>query len=182
MKQIRRSVFETNSSSSHSITITKWEPPKEVNIPRNLKKPFLVSEMGQVDDNERAVHDDEVSKLRFIINMIAGAYEELTWSEKTEEYAETFRKLSFEGLIEHDLFVLLKEVVKEETGTTIEFAKPHRDYFPYFEEAYNEDKYVKDLLDVEIEGNTLNKEKFKARIKEIIFNKEIIIKDVDESY
>ena len=81
------------------------------------------------------------------------------------------------------MFACLKEVVEEETGTEIEFIKPtNYNYFPYFEEAYNENGYVKDLLHVEINGTTLNKEKFKARLKEIIFNKEIIIKDYDESY
>ncbi len=96
---------------------------------------------------------------------------------ENEEYAK-----SFEELVNHDLFACLKEVVKEETGTEIEFIKPNDNWFPYFDMASDDDKYVKDLLDIEIEGTTLNKEKFKARLKEIIFNKEIVIKDCDNSY
>ncbi len=82
MKQIRRGVFETNSSSSHSITITKWEPPKEMDIPRNSPEIFKVAEMGQADEYQKVTHESEIDKLRFVINMIAQAYEELQWRRK----------------------------------------------------------------------------------------------------
>lgn len=101
---------------------------------------------------------------------------------KDEEYAKSFKDIPFEKMVNHDLFACLKEVVKEETGTEIEFIKPYGKWFPYFEEAHDDDEYARDLLHVEIEGTTLNKEKFKARLKEIIFNKEIVIKDCDNSY
>lgn len=181
MKQVRRGVFETNSSSSHSITITKWEPPKEMDILRNSVEVFKVAEMGQAGEYQKVTHESEIDKLRFVINMIAQAYEELTWGE-SEEYVKSFNNVPFEKLVNHDLFACLKEVVKEETGTEIEFIKPNGNRFPYFDMAFDDDKYTKDLLDIEIEGTTLNKEKFKTRLKEIIFNKEIIIKDCDNSY
>ena len=75
MKQIRRKVFETNSSSTHSITIAKKTEIKEKTIPRNYESIYLVKEIGDVGggecEYELNVHMDEEDKLRYIINMIA---------------------------------------------------------------------------------------------------------------
>ncbi|MBQ8298417.1 MAG: hypothetical protein IJX99_00840 [Clostridia bacterium] len=175
MKQIRRGVFETNSSSSHSITITKWEPPKVVDIPRNYEEIFEVYEFGDVDGGEDRygldTHLDEVSKLRFIVNMLARVYEDLEWDDDTFEWGN----LKFYELIKQDLFVWLKEAVKEETGTEIAYIHPKCKEYPYFEATYSEYDDMKDLLHIEKDGDGFNKEKFKARVKEIIFNKEIVI-------
>lgn len=38
MRTIRNNTFETNSSSTHTITISRYKKPREENIPRNLTK------------------------------------------------------------------------------------------------------------------------------------------------
>ena len=171
MKQIRRKVFETNSSSTHSITIAKKTEIKEKNIPRNSKSIYLVKEFGDVDGGECEydlnAHMDEEDKLRYIVNMIATVY------DSCHDYDET--KENFILLINQDLFIWLKEVVEEETGSRIEFDIQENRYFPYFETTYAEDDNIEELLHIEEDGESFNKEKFKKRVKEIIFNKDIAI-------
>lgn len=167
MYQIRRGVFETNSSSTHSITITKWQKPKEKLIPRNYNSIYIVEEYGDVGGGECEyvlhTHYDEVDKLRYIVNMLATVYDNIIGSE------------NFILLVNRDLFVWLKEVVQEETGTRIEFEKPNSKYFPYFETTYSDEEDIRDLLDLTEVGDSFDKEKFKARVREIIFNKDIVI-------
>ena len=167
MEQIRRGVFETNSSSTHSITITKWQKPKEKLIPRNYNSIYIVEEYGDVGGGECEyvlhTHYDEVDKLRYIVNMLATVYDNIIGSE------------NFILLVNRDLFVWLKEVVQEETGTRIEFEKPNSKYFPYFETTYSDEEDIRDLLDLTEVGDSFDKEKFKARVREIIFNKDIVI-------
>ena len=84
MKTIRANSFETNSSSTHSITISKYQKPREDNIPRNLTrdtgKLFSVVEYGDCGGGDEEYACDtlrtETEKLSFIINMIASVVED----------------------------------------------------------------------------------------------------------
>ena len=187
MINIRRNVFETNSSSTHSITITKYEKPKENNIPRNLETTYKVEEYGDVrtgDDNyDIDKHNNEVNKLRFIVNMIASVYE---YKDDDFEYDKRkdkeYIKESFNKLINRDLFVWLKEAVLEKTGTEIEYVQPENNWFPFFETPYSEDEDIETLLHIEKDGDKYNENKFKDRVKEIIFNNDIIIENENCPY
>ena len=75
----------------------------------------------------------------------------------------------FEKMIKTDLFVWLQEAVLEETGTMIDYVRPENDWFPFYETTYDECIGIKDLLQVS------DKEKFKNKIKEIIFDKDVFI-------
>ena len=173
MLQIRRNVFETNSSSTHSITITKPIREKAKRIPRNYKHLYMVSEIGEVcgGECEYALNSffDEVDKLRFVVNMIATVYDHSRYYNNNEY------KKDFETLINKELFVWLKEVVREETGTEITFERPYSEYYPYFDTVYSEYDEIEDLLALEMNSGEYDKEKFKNRIKEIIFDKDIAV-------
>jgi len=69
MKLVRNNVFETNSSSTHSITISRYERPAENNIPRNYEGIYAISQYGDVGGSDETyacdTHNTEVSKLRF---------------------------------------------------------------------------------------------------------------------
>lgn len=186
MRVVRRGVFETNSSSTHTITITKWEKPREVLIPRNLETTYKVEQYGDVSGSDEVYdihkHSNEVDKLRFIINMIATIYDCDDKWDCTRRNDKEYVKQSFNELINRDLFVWLKEVVKENTGTEIEYVQPTYNWHPFFETPYSEDEEIEYLLHVEKCGDTYNKEKFKNRIKEIIFNNEIIIENENCPY
>lgn len=190
MKLVRNNVFETNSSSTHSISICRYEKPQENNIPRNYKDVYMVSEFGDVGGSDETyacdTHNTEVSKLRFLINMIASVYEDSELYENWEYERrddETYKKEYFRKLIIQDLFVWLKEVVFEETGTEIEIEMPSNNWFPYFEQTYTEYDSIENMLDIEEDENgKYNKDKFKARIKDIIFNSKVYIENENCPY
>lgn len=190
MKLVRNNVFETNSSSTHSISICRYEKPQENNIPRNYKDIYMVSEFGDVGGSDETyacdTHNTEVSKLRFLINMIASVYEDSELYENWEYERrddETYKKEYFRKLIIQDLFVWLKEVVFEETGTEIEIEMPSNNWFPYFEQTYTEYDSIENMLDIEEDENgKYNKDKFKARIKDIIFNSKVYIENENCPY
>ena len=75
----------------------------------------------------------------------------------------------FNQMVKTDLFVWLQEAVLEETGTMIDYVKPNNNRFPYYETTYDECAGIEELLQVS------DKEKFKNKIKEIIFDKDIFI-------
>ncbi len=190
MKLVRNNVFETNSSSTHSISICRYEKPQENNIPRNYKDVYMVSEFGDVGGSDETyacdTHNTEVSKLRFLINMIASVYEDSELYENWEYERRddgTYKKEYFRKLITQDLFVWLKEVVFEETGTEIEIEMPSNNWFPYFEQTYTEYDSIENMLDIEEDENgKYNKDKFKARIKDIIFNSKVYIENENCPY
>ena len=190
MKKVRNNVFETNSSSTHSISICRYEKPQENNIPRNYKDVYKVSEYGDVGGSDETyacdTHNTEVSKLRFLINMIASIYEDSKLYEEWEfkrRDDEIYKKEYFRKLITQDLFIWLKEVVFEETGTEIEIEMPSNNWFPYFEQTYTEYDSIENMLDIEEDENgKYNKDKFKNRIKDIIFNSKVYIENENCPY
>ena len=53
-RQIRKNVFETNSSSTHSISIYKWQPTRESKIPINseLEVDGYISSLTEIKDGK----------------------------------------------------------------------------------------------------------------------------------
>lgn len=181
MKIIRNNTFETNSSSTHTITISKYQKPREDNIPRNLTrdagKTFDITEFGDCGGGDEAYACDvlrtEIEKLRFIINMVASfccdEYYDLWDYKKAEEIG--YSDEIFNQFIETKPFSWLKEAVLEETGTMINYVKPENNWFPFYETTYDEDEGIKSLLSI------TDKDLFKQRIKDIIFDKDVIIEN-----
>lgn len=179
MKTIRTNTFETNSSSTHSITISKYQKPREDDIPRNLTrdtgKLFSVAEYGDCGGGDEEYACDtlrtETEKLSFIINMIASVVEDTHYDmwDYDKRNESGYNEKIFNQMIKTDLFVWLQEAVLEETGTMIDYVKPNNNRFPFYETTYDECVGIEELLQVS------DKEKFKNKIKEIIFDKDVFI-------
>lgn len=181
MRTIRNNTFETNSSSTHTITISRYQKPREENIPRNLTKTtgkmFNVVEHGDCGGDDETYACDilrtEIEKLGFIINMIASVCENEygdMWDFNKRNNPD-YNKEIFNKLINTDLFIWLKEVVLEETGTMIDYVMPNNNWFPFYETTYDELEGIDTML------STDDKDEFKKKVKEIIFDKDVIIEN-----
>ena len=108
-KQVRNGVFETNSSSTHSVSIYNRRNDNN-KIPRDTT--FNIS-----TDYERGTFYCEVDKLNFIVVMLASIV------ECKCDYEDLEIK-SFDEMIGLPWFKWLAEVVKEESNTDIIYKVP----------------------------------------------------------
>ena len=166
MKAIRECVFETNSSSTHSISIYKWKPTKESSIPLNSKIDINGTISAQTEIK------DEIGKLNYIIVILASIAESRSYDSRMTEKDKKFNKL-----INSDHFIWLKEVVKEKCNTEITYVEKYN-YFPYFETTYDDDRDIEEILECNID----NEKEFKERVTEIIFDENYIIEDKENEY
>lgn len=201
MKQIRNNVFETNSSSSHSISIGPIKK-KEVNknIPRNIKL-YEVPEYEIANGHEdRTVSNTlmtEVSKLSFLFNLVATCIKNEFEDDYDDYIVTTFSCLCGRAVSESDVadqrkaisqdliyMKWIQEMVQEETGTLIKIPIPKEkryNEFPYFDTLWTEehdDFYEEIKKSIEDQDEAL----FKALCREVVFNPEVIIKDIDAAY
>lgn len=200
MKQIRNSAFETNSSSSHSISIGLRKKEVIKDIPRNVAI-YEVPEYEIANGHEESTISNtlitEVSKLSFLFNIVA-TYIRDEYEDGYDNYiGTTFSCLCERAVsesdyddqrkaISQDLIYMrwIREMVQEETGTLIKIPIPSKkkyDDFPYFDTLWTEehdDFYEEIKKSIENQDESL----FKSLCREIVFNPDIIIKDVDEAY
>ena len=203
MRQIRFGVFETNSSSSHSVSIKVREKEEVIkNIPRNQSAIYVIREYvccnGEETSSITNILMSEVSKAAFMINVIGRHLEilydddgdmEITLKELCNgKSVDIYDKTAVLHAIENDLIYTkwVKDVVYEETGTKVRFhLNEDHNYFPYISTSYDdreldsEENFYNELLEALKDNDEF---KFKSLCREIIFNKEIIIEDVDEAY
>ena len=195
MKQIRHSVFETNSSSTHSITIGIRKFIFN-DFPRNSKEVFDIyplenpSADGSENFTDVIVYRTEVNKTRFIVHMLVSHESENDFADMPQWKNRINGWWDVENLDEDDLnefgndlfaldpFKWLKEVIEKETGTQIAF-HVSSDTCSFWDTVYDENKYIVEVLGL----NSMKDEKeLKKKIKEIIFNPKITIESKDESY
>ena len=200
MKQIRNNVFETNSSSIHSISIGPIRK-KEVNknIPRDIKL-YEVPEYEIANGHEESTISNilitEVSKLSFLFNIVATCIEN-EFEDYDDYIVTTFSCLCGRAVSESDVadqkkaisqdliyMKWIQEMVQEETGTLIKIPIPKEkryNEFPYFDTIYTEDN---DDFYKEIKESIKDQDEalFKALCREVVFNPEVIIKDIDKAY
>ena len=167
MKVIRNQVFETNSSSTHSISIYKWTPTEEKEILLNTE---LVID-GQIPGQTEI--KDEMGKLNYIIVLLASIAD----SRCSEYYGSDNRSKHFNELINSNHFIWLKEIIKEKCNTNIIYHS-NNNYYPYFETTYDEHKSIEEVLGFDVDNET----EFKSNLTEIIFNKNYIIEDKENEY
>lgn len=176
-RQVRRGVFETNSSSTHSISIYNRGELKYSDIPKDGK---IV-----IDDTLGYGTDifDEVGKLNYVITMIATICE-----NKDDDGDLPVSNPSFEEMINLKWFKWVSDVVKQESNTEVVYDCPKyhdgslKTYFPYYETTYDERCSVESIL---TDGDTSmidDEEKFKKRVKDIIYNRNIVIEDKENEY
>ena len=160
-KIIRRGVFESNSSSTHSISISRKTDSNIGRFPRNSTDAFVLGD-GAYDD----YCCTEISKANFILNAIA-------------QFLDNPGKasLTFEDFVELNQIVWLKEVIKKETGTKI-CLNSYYSYFPYYEGVYDTDYDIEEIF----KFNWFSKSEFMNGMKDIIFNDDITISYSVEEY
>lgn len=207
-KIIRLNVFESNSSSSHTLIIGKRTQPMLDRFPRNvdgLVYELMDMKVADSDEWRSDVHRlyGEVQKARFMLNILAAHmnadeehYPEISYyavpekdlrkSSAFESYRDYSRYLesiprndnrTFETMIKQKPFVWFKEMLEEETGIKFEFIEAVNDWFPFYDAVYP-DEDLNQIVDID----WFNEEAFKARVKEIVFDDDIVILDADVPY
>lgn len=207
-KIIRKGVFESNSSSSHVLIIGKRTQPMFDRFPRNvdgLAYELIDMEVADSDEWRSDIHRlyGEVQKARFMLNILAAHinaedehYPEISYyavpekdlrkSSEFESYRDYALYLdsiprnknrTFETMIKQKPFMWFKEMLEEETGIKFKFVEPKDDYFPFYDAVYI-DEDLNQIVDID----WFNEEAFKARIKEIVFDDNIVILDADVPY
>ena len=199
MKQIRRSVFETNSSSSHCISIGKRHQNKN-DIPLNsdfelvlLSEPYA---NGEEHHDATICYCSRLGKLRYLVNILYSIINSDIPNKYLTEYKGTIdnwkytptkdeRKDWLTAIFNIKYFTWLFEAIKEKTGTTVFI-----DIDPIIEDSYGsgflEVTYDENSSLIEVLGLTNaefeDEAAFKTRMTEIIFNDEIVIMDEDRAY
>ena len=159
---IRRNVFETNSSSSHSISIEHVDA-SDLIIPRDT----TIEITGTLDD---CFLRTQMQKLNFVVSIVASIIED----EYYENSAETSLP-SVEAVINNRLFTWITDVVKENSNTHLIF-KGTRKRFPYFNTTYDDDESALMLITNHQPDLINDEEKFKDIIKNIIYSEGVLVK------
>lgn len=196
MINIRRNLFETNSSSTHSISLSRPTPEKTDDIPTNTNifiKPYDKPACGYDDEEiEIFAYRTQMAKLRYLIHVLVSVLHEqvpekyLTefqdkidnWqyhpsTEEKELYAEKFFKLS--------QFKWLYDMIYEKIGSKLHIEYDIEKSFPFWETVYDDND---NLLEVfEFDNDSWNNEdEFKNKMQQLIFDKNIVIYDKNIPY
>ena len=120
MIKVRKNVFETNSSSTHSISIERCfkNDFKYINIPKNKNIYINKPEFNMDGDNIT-----EWTKLNALIDFIIGYYDEIDIF-KGEDY-NIVRKVD----TEKPIFNIIKKIIKDECNS--ELTIPFYDRYIY---------------------------------------------------
>lgn len=174
-RKIRRGVFETNSSSTHSVSIYNREKLVFSDIPKN-------SEVI-IDGKNPSTTDifDELGKLNFVVTMLATIVE-------CEHDDDELKIESFDDMVSLNWFKWLAEVVKEESNTEVIYKCPtyydgrNKSYVPYYDTTCDENDSIEYIF-TDGDSSIMNDEtKFKERVKDIIYNPSVIIEDKENEY
>lgn len=152
MIKIRRNVFETNSSSTHSVSIS-FASNKNNRIPQNE----IINVTGKVNGS---VIFNEFDKLQALISLIVEHYSNNHAYKSDKDW-----ELHFNKMISSNLFQWVKELVQDHYNTEIKYYNTGN-YFPYMETACDDYYSLSELL----ECNLNDAESFKKRIATILFD------------
>lgn len=169
-RQIRYGVFETNSSSSHSVSIHSKKDKILYDIPKD-------SEVVLNDDYLTGKYiDDELGKLNYVVKMLATIVED-------KDYDDEIEIKSFEEMINLNWFKWLAEVVKEESNTKVIYECPkHSRLIPYYDTTWDEQDTIEEIF-TNYDSSVLNDEaKFKERVKFIIYDPTVVIEDEEDEW
>jgi hypothetical protein len=155
MIKVRKNVFETNSSSIHSITIedSTKKKFKYTDIPKNTRIYVDGKEFNIENNNET-----EWTRLNALVNFVIGYYDDV---EDEHKYPITDYINE-----EEPFFNIIKKIVKDKCNSEIVF-KFERDY------RYQTDHYIRNSLSILNLREDSTEEEFYDRFKDIIFNPEI---------
>ena len=196
MFNIRRSLFETNSSSTHSISLSKPLPEKRDDIPKHTKifiEPYDQPACRYDDESiEILAYRTQMAKLRYLMHVIVSILHEdvpekyLTefkdkiddWrytptKEEKEKYAEAFFALP--------QFKWLSEAIYEKTGSVSCIKYDVEDEFPFWQTIYDDNIGLLEVF--EFDNKSWNdKDTFKAKVSRFIFDESVVIYDKNIPY
>ncbi|MBO5435303.1 hypothetical protein J6A31_05760 [bacterium] len=171
-RQVRYGVFETNSSSTHSLTIHRRKAPKFTFIPKNDVITIDGSYVVDTDD----VYD-EFGKLNYIVYILASSIFEMGYDE------DKFLSLTFDQMVQLDWFKWIADVINEVSNTVVKYVIPEdaknnpKAKVPYYPSAYDTDEALIDIITGNNTDMLHDEAAFKARMKEIIYDPEMIISE-----
>jgi hypothetical protein len=154
MIKVRKNVFETNSSSTHSISIDRLSNNgfKYKDIPKN--KDIYIDE---TEFDKCGINITEWTKLNALIDFVIGYYNE---TDIFKEYNDNVtRKVD----TEKPLFNIIKKLIKDECNSEITFGFYGR--YRYQTDAYEKNSFMILFLD-----DDSTEENIYDRFKEIIFD------------
>ena len=156
MIKVRKNVFETNSSSTHSISIEDSEHRdfEYVNIPKN--ETIIIDEP---DFNKYNNNETEWTKLNALIDFIIGYYDS---KDKDEDAYPVANNID----TKKPLFNIIKKIIKNERNSTL-ILNFSGDYF------YKTDKYNRNSLSTLGLHASFSEENIYNRLKQIIFDDRI---------
>lgn len=168
MKQIRNSVFETNSSSTHSLSLGSRKDAEYV-IPKHDKDTEVTYTCGEFGWEESYLETwDE--KLEYILTAIQYhiPLPENYWEDKTAN-------LVYNCVINSNFYKWLQEMIYDHCGLKIRLEKLDDNYYPM---GYI-DHQSTDMLSWEFVDD---EHRFKDNMKNIIFLKDSYIKTDNDNH
>ena len=194
MKLIRSCIFETNSSSSHALTIVERTEDVAGLLPKDTSFTSYGLRKGiSCDDYNRAVLrlETQIGKLDVIVSALVGYLESKEdirqWDCELKKYkVET--KGEFFDIVNNDMRVkALKECIRDYTGSTLTIvSNPEEDrYAPYVVEVYDEDDYAFENLLSSRGDKSIDKLTYEDYVKifrKLLFDSNIIIEYSDTPY
>lgn len=162
MIKIRRNVFETNSSSTHSITIEDDYDNYErtfqyVKIPHNTD--IYINEPAEYNADGNNL--TEWQKLNALIDFIIGYYD----PNDDDDNVDT----------DKPLFSIIKNVIKDKCNSVLNIDLM-RDHYAIYDDTYGNTLDILDLSEDSTEEEIYN------RFKEIIFNPKVNFKHKENEY
>ena len=157
MIKIRRNVFETNSSSTHSITLEEYYEPHNRTFQYTKIPHHTNIDIDDTEFNEDGNNLTEWQKLNALIDFIAGYY--------SDDDLDTNKPL----------FQIIKNIIKDKCDSNLELNLP--EYYNYIFDDYDENSLeILGLNEDSTEDEIYN------RFDEIIFNPKINFKHKDNEY
>lgn len=157
MIKIRRNCFETNSSSTHSITIEEYYEPHNRTFQYTKIPHHIDITIDDTEFNEDGNNLTEWQKLNALIDFIVGFY--------SDDNVDTNKPL----------FQIIKNIIKDKCDSNLELNLP--EYYDYIFDDYNENSL--DLLGLD-EDST--EDEIYNRFTDIIFDRKINLKHKDNEY
>lgn len=174
-RQVRQGVFETNSSSTHSVSIYNKNKLMFSDIPKNSE--VIINDKYNLGTDIY----DELGKLNFVVTMLATIVENKYYDEELEIN-------SFEEMINLNWFKWLAEVVKEKSNTDVIYECPktydgsNRSWLPYYDTTWDEYSTIESIF-TDDNPDIMNDETlFKERVKDIIYNSSIAIENKENDW